>query len=249
MNPLIDIFDGMIDNLMGVLGGEPFVGEQRIGVEGGTGFDMLFDFGLESGSTAVRNDSGANFATTLQQPHDGGFVFGSGSSDAALANTQVHVPRLTADEGLVRFHFTAAVSAQLHHGTILEGQPDTVHHEPCRLLSDAQRAGDLARTDAVLGAGDDPDGGQPLFQPEWGVLKDGSHLGGELPLGVGTLALPFPLVCQPSDIIASAGRAGNPVRPAMRHHVGNAVVRIGEVDDGFLQSARAVHAPRIRNLS
>ena len=56
MNTTIHILDSMIHNLVGVVGSQSFVGEQRIRVESRTRFDMLSDLRLQGGFLAVRNN-------------------------------------------------------------------------------------------------------------------------------------------------------------------------------------------------
>src|ERR1035437_2126048 len=94
----------MVNDLMRVVTRKPLIREQRIGVESRASFDVLFHFRLQCVALAVRNYDSANLAATLQDAHDSSLVFGSSSSDPALAFTDVHVSRFAADEGFVRFN-------------------------------------------------------------------------------------------------------------------------------------------------
>ena len=86
--------------------------------------------------------------------------------------------------------------------------------------------------------------GKPLVQAERRVLEDGSGLERELPLGMLRLADPTLTGLVEVDAVAAAGRAGDAIRPAPGHKVGQAVLRTGEVLDGFEQRARVVHNPK-----
>jgi len=121
-------------------------------------------------------------------------------------------------------------------------------HEPCGLLSDAEGTGQLAGANAVLCSANDPDSGKPLFQSERGILEDGSNLSGELPFGVGALALPLLLTRQPSNISAATSGASDPIGPAVSDHIADAIVGISEVNHGFLEGTWRFHVLRITNL-
>ena len=250
MDAPVDILDGVIHNLVRVVAGEPTVGEKRIGVERGTRFHMLANLILQHAFLPVGDDNGANLAAALKQSHNGGFVFAASTSDATGLDAQVHIAGLTADESLVGFHFAITITAQLHKGAGLHGIADAVEHEPCGLLSDAQSAGHFAGTNSVLCAGDDPDGGQPFLKTDGRILHYGSDLSGELPLGMGTLALPFLLVRQPSYIVPATGGADDhAIEPAVSDHVCKAVIGVGKVNDGIAKGLRGFHVSRIGGLS
>src|ERR1039458_10854120 len=83
--------------------------------------------------------------------------------------------QLASDERFIDFDRTAVRSAELADVPVeisLHRVADAMHHEPCGLLSDAKRTGDLARRDSVLGVGKQPDGRKPLLQTERRVLKE-----------------------------------------------------------------------------
>jgi hypothetical protein len=86
MNTAIDVLHGMVYDLMGVLPGESLIGEQRISVEGGTGFDMLSHFGLERLLLAVRDHYSADLSAALKDAHDSSLVF------TARAGEPSHLP-------------------------------------------------------------------------------------------------------------------------------------------------------------
>jgi hypothetical protein len=120
-----------------------------------------------------------------------------------------------------------------------------VKHEPCGFLSHIQGAGISHAADAVLRSNDQPHCRKPLFKAKRRILEDGSHLGRKLAFRMGALALPLPLTGKPSNILPPASGANNAIRPAMGDHVGNAVIGIGEVNDGFLKCLWRSHVLRI----
>ena len=245
----VDILDGVIDDLVGIVAGESFIREQEVSVEGGTRFDVLADLSLKDGLSAALDDHGTDLSATLKDAHDSHLVFSASAGDAALTNAQVHVASLAADEGLVRFNLRPAFAAQFHQGTALHGETNTVEHEPRSGLSDAKATGKFAGRYAVLAVSNNPNRRKPLLKAERRVLKNGSNLGGELTLSVSALALPFLLVRKPRDITSSASGADDAVGPNLRRHVGDALVGVGEVNDCFSKSGGAAHEARIGALS
>ncbi len=204
---------------------------------------------LKDGLAAALDNHSPNLTAALKDAHHGDLVLGSGASDAALANTEVHVASLAAYEGLVSFDLRATLAAQLHQRTALHGETDAMEHKPRGRLSNTETTGKLARGYAVLAVGDDPHGGEPFLKTKGRILEYSSDLGRELPPSVSALALPFLLVGKPRHVAPSAGGAGHTIRPNLRHHVGDALVGICEVNDGFLKSSRAAHVSRIGGLS
>ena len=114
-----------------------------------------------------------------------------------------------------------------------------MEHEPSGFLSDTQGAVNLIARHAVLAVGDHPHSHEPAFEGNGAVLEDGADLDGELAFLVPGLALPDPALRDVGHVYAPAFGAGNAVRPATGHEVGNAVVGVLEEDDGFLESLRA----------
>lgn len=209
---------------------------------------MLPDLTLDSSLLPVRDNDGLHFAATLKDAHHCDLILGPGCGDAASLDAQVHIASLATDEGLIGFDL-ATIAANLHHASGLQGEADAVKHEPRGLLSDAQSAGHLTRANTILRASNDPDGGKPFLQTQGRILKDGSNLRGELTLRMSTLALPLFLIRKPRNIGTTTSGASHAFRPTVRHHVGDAVVGVCEVDDGFLKGARATHPSKIGELS
>jgi hypothetical protein len=63
---------------------------------------------------------------------------------------------------------------------------------------------------------------------------------------MGALALPFALTSEPSNILPTAGWTNSAVLPAMGDHVGNAVIGIGEVNDGVLKGLWGFHTSNLK---
>ena len=230
----IDVGNGMVDHLMSVVSSESIVGSQRIGMERGPGFNVLSDFGLECMLLAVRNDGGTDLAATLNDSDNGGFVFGASSGNPATTLPDVHVAGLTADESLIDFDFASQFPAVF----ALQSEARPVKHEPRGFLSNSQCSVNLKRTNSVLAVRDEPYAGKPLIETNRGLLEDSPDFDGELSFRMPTTALPAPLIRQETDLVTSAGRASNSVRPAPRNDVIDAVVGIGKVDDCGLKGFR-----------
>ena len=75
MDQTVYIFDGVIDDLMGIVAGESLIREQGIGVESRASFYMLPNLGLQYAFLAARDDNSADLAATFKQSHHSGFVF------------------------------------------------------------------------------------------------------------------------------------------------------------------------------
>lgn len=149
-----------------------------------------------------------------------------------LAAAGVHLPRLAADVRFVHFDFAVERPAVV----ALHRQTNPMVHEPCGLLGNAERPRQFVARNAVLAVHNLPDGQEPRFEGDWGVLEDGSDLDRELPLRMLLSALKPALLCEVPRIRLVADRAGyNPVRPAHLDHVGMAAVRVGKEFDGLLE--------------
>src|SRR5579871_1110240 len=219
---------------------ESHVGHERIGIDGAACFDVSADVGLECVLFAIANDRSANLSTTFEHAHDGHLVFSASLGNPALTLGSVHESRSTANESFVYFHF--ATSSTHWNGVLgLHGESDSVEHEPCGLLSDSQSAANFIAADSVLAVRYEPNSDKPLVERQSGILEDSSNLHAELLASVLVLALPEATGSEKANVLRATSRALNTVRPAALNHKGEAVVRIGEVLDGGLQSLWLVH--------
>src|SRR5215471_3640467 len=111
-----------------------------------TQFDVRLNPTVQGFALNVWNNRSPDFAVTLKQSHNCDFARTASARDFLAPFVLVHVPRKSADVGLVRFDF----AAQFVERTILHCKTDAMQHEPRRLLSDAEIACDFIATDAVL---------------------------------------------------------------------------------------------------
>src|SRR5215472_11191675 len=206
-------------------------GQQGIAVERRPFLNVLFGFGLQSAFLPVLRNGRSDFSKTLHYSDDYGFVFTASSGDAPLTLSDVHVSRFTADEGFINFNF----STQFADGSVLQGEPNTVKHEPCGFLGDLQIAGDLVRTHATLAVGNQPNSGKPLVQAKRGILEDGSHLDGELSPRMLGGTFPQSATGKEVNFGRATTRTGYAASPAPSDNVVQAVVGVGEVQHCLLQ--------------
>src|SRR5580700_11429513 len=162
MDVSIDVLDGVVYNLMRVIGGQPFVGEQRVSVQCGSGFDVIANFGLKRFLPAVRDNDGPHFAATLNDAEYRSFVFSAGAGDSALALCDMHIARFAADESFVRFDMAAGLLDR----TVMDRHADSVIQEPRRLLDGYEIAGDFPGANAVFAVHDQPKCSKPLVDTD-----------------------------------------------------------------------------------
>src|SRR5947207_234919 len=105
MYPAIHILRSVVNDLMRVICCQSFIGHERIAVESRASRNMLAYFLLQYRLATAWHNGSANLSATLKDAHNGSLVLRSGCGDASFALTQVHVPSLAADEGLIDFHF------------------------------------------------------------------------------------------------------------------------------------------------
>ena len=123
-----------------------------------------------------------------------------------------------------------------------------MHHEPCTLLSDADGPRNLPRTHAVFAIHEQPHCGEPLIQTQRRVLKDRARLQRELTAWMMASALPAIMLLGELNVLAAAVWAFDSIRPASRYKIFAAVLWIGEILDGLLESLR-VHVIKVLHNS
>lgn len=243
VNHAPDVFLGVVDNLMSVVGADGRITSVFIGVDNGSRLNAPAN-GARQGSLASALDYlSVDCAVTVrampfQESHNGGLASSSTTLDYFLAFAVVHESRFTTDVGLINFHF----SGHAAEVPVLHGKANPMEHEPSGLLGDADGPGDFVGTDAVLGTGNHPDCGQPLVQTDGATLEDGANLDGELPLGVFGAAFPDAARRDETNIIASTiGTGDYSIGPAEADHKIQANIRVCEVADCLKQGLRFVH--------
>jgi hypothetical protein len=68
---------------------------------------VLLDFSLQGFLPAIRDYDGADLAAAFHDSENWSLIFSASASDPTTALGNVHVPRLAADEGFVRFDMAA----------------------------------------------------------------------------------------------------------------------------------------------
>ena len=232
---------GVIDYVVNVLLAKIVVRAKRICIDMLPGFNVFRHLVVKMLSLCSRDNHRANLSVTFEQAHHGNLACGLVSASSRrrkLSNTAskrhlVHVSRLTTDEGFVNFNMSAQLAACL---IILQRKSESLEHEPCRLLRDADSSVNLPRANAVLAVSQHPHRTQPLVETDSGVLKNRSDLDRKLRLWMASLALPQSALWHVRNLIRSAVRAHNrAIWPATLNQIVNAVVGIREVNDGFLK--------------
>ena len=236
----VDVCLSVVDDVVNVVAGEVVVGRMRIGVDGGTGCNMLRHDGREVGALATRDDfqphlADTALAVTVEQTHDGNLARHRSALRDATAGTHglVHVAGLAADVGFVNLDFTTELAAALG----LQRETEPRQHEPRGLLGHVQRTRQFVAADAVLAVDEQPERGQPLLERDGRVLKDGSDLEGELRPGMLTVALPDAGLLEVGHAVRPTGRAlHDAIRPPDRHDGFVSVLVVDEEQNGLLES-------------
>jgi|SRR6266850_146366 len=191
---------------------------------------------MQSFLATVGNDSSADFSATLHDAENWSFVLAASGGDSPMVFVGVHESSRTANESFIYFYF-ASRPTDFQKRAGLHGETDAMQHEPCGLLSDAKGAAYFVGTNPIFAIGNHPDSDEPFVQWERRILKDGPNLHRKLTLGMDALALPLPLVFEEHGILALTGWASNhAIGPAQLDHEFQAIVGVGEVDDGLLES-------------
>ena len=228
----------MIDDLVGIVGSQPVVAFQLIGEQCGPRLHVVSYQPLELFLSTLGHDLGTNLAAPFKDACDNGLVHRTAPVDFLAALLSVHVPGLAPDERLIGLDFPRQLAALAR---VLQRKTNPVEHEPRRLLSDPNVAGDLVARHTVLAIGDQPNGSQPLPQGDRRVLEGRSDLDGELLTALA--ALPDPPCLQEHRIRLVTMRANDAIRPTLCGKIVQRVVGIGEVFNGFEQRlGGVVHA-------
>ena len=140
--------------------------------------------------------------------------------------------RACPNEGLIHFDRTG----HLVDAAMVLSVADATQHEPCRSLSDAERATDFIGADTVFAVGQHPHRAEPLVQTDWRIFADGPDLDGELLAA--SQASPDLTRGHERDLFATTLRAlwltVWPLRPGNRFEANRGVRK---VLDGFHQTA------------
>jgi len=200
---------------------------------------VLFNDRMQGLLKAIWNHLSTNLSAPLNDSHHNHFVLNvlSLSGNPSRLYALVHVSSFPANVSFIGFYFSTTSSEFAAQRLILQCKPDAMKHEPCRFLSHANSPGNFVGANAIAAVGKHPDYDQPLLQRNRRVLEYGSNFCGELAFCVRAFALPLALIVQENNILAATRRAGNDaIRPTKNGHVGQSVIRIGEINHCILQS-------------
>ena len=138
-------------------------------------------------------------------------------------------------------------AAHPDEGLFLQDVTDSLKHEPCRFLSDAEITGQFIRTKPVLAVRQHPESSHPLVESESGILKDGSNLESEL--FVASVAEPQTASLNKRILGRFATWANYlAIAPAQLLRVLECPFRIAKVHNRLGQSLRFFHASNVRRL-
>jgi len=236
----VDVFNGMVNNLMRIVPSQSFIGKKSISVESSTSLNMLLYFRLKSGLLAVWDNCGVNLTAALKDAHDSSLILGASTSDATGLDAQVHVTGLAADESLISFNLTRELDGRV----VVQGHTDAVKHEPSRLLGDTKSTGHFAGANPILAVAENPISAHPLIEPKGGILEDRSNL--ETELFLASRAKPDLAGRDERVLLRPAARARNyTVREAQIERILESTVGVREVDDCLLECVRGFHSSNI----
>ena len=156
------------------------------------------------------------------------------TTDLSFPLVRVHEASLTTDEGFVRFngpgHFV--------NRSGVHRVADSVEHEPCRRLRDAEISSDFVGTDSVLAVTDEPHRGKPFVQLNGAILENRTDFNREL-LATGK-ARPHQARLEKRQLLTGAFRALWAVRPLRLSNSFKADQRVRKVLDCFNQTTLTV---------
>ena len=244
----------MVNDVVREIFREASVGAKRVRVNFRALQDILTDVALQFGTLCAvhygQTDFGCALATrALQQTLHGSEGLVPGALHVFALLCRVHVASASADPSFINFN----VTVELDEGTVLQRKANTVKHEPRGFLRHSKRARQFAGTHAVLRVHDHPNGRQPLFQTERGILENRADFYAELFRA--TTALPEAARGKKRRLVRLTARASNHVvRPAKRDHEIESALRVREVGDCGSQCLRKfdlfrAHAQRNRTRS
>lgn len=220
---------GVVDDFVFVIG-KTFVGFQRIGVECRSGCYVLFHLSMDDVFlSGVDNTCSHRTVVTIQQAEHYSLSVWAAPVNLCSALSDVHVSRLAADEGFIRFD----LSGHLVDASSVHRVPKALQHEPCGLLRDANSASDLVAAHSILAVGKQPHRAKPLVQSYRAVLENRADLNGELLFAV--KALPHQARFEKREPFGLAAWTLRAVRPLSSRYRLKTYHRIGEMLDALHQ--------------
>ena len=124
-----------------------------------------------------------------------------------------------------------------------------MHHEPCRLLSDAEIAAYFVAADAVLAIDQKPYRRKPFFERNGRVLENSADFEGELLAWVLLVASVQASLAEIGEVLrATFGTADLAIRPANGDHELAAVLKVAKVLNRLLESGGRFHTTKVAEL-
>jgi hypothetical protein len=236
----VNVLFGMVNYSMSVFLIESPIGMAIIGRELRTTFDVISNKSLQSVTLSILKNLSSHFPATFQNSTNDNFVraafWHSGLSHFG-ALFFMHETGLTAYVGFIYFDVPLKFSLLF----LVQSQAKSLQHEPCCFLSDFESAMNFQTAHAIFAIDQHPKSGHPLIQRDWRVLHDSSNLEGELLFAV--IAKPDAASLDERVFRTIAARTRYfAIWPAQLYGVLKHALRIGEVNNRFLQCLWFLHA-------
>jgi hypothetical protein len=157
----------------------------------------------------------------------------------------VHVARLCADIGFVRFNSSGEFATE----SLLHREADSLQHKPSGLLSNTETTVKLVRTDSIFAVRGQPHRRKPFVQADRRVLEDRSDFHRKLLSRMRVFALPQFGVFKKRHLLGATLRTDDAMRPAQRDQKFQTRVGVREISDCLKKRFRCVHMRRIHPCS
>lgn len=237
----------VVDHFVRVLNRQSIVGLQLIRENGRTGRYVLHNLSGNVTPLAIGNNRYLSTAMPLQQAHNDSFPDHPlavqplrNLSRLALA---VHELRLAAHKGFIGFDD----AGKFPEPAVVHRKPKAMEHEPRGFLGHSQAAMDFVGTDAILATDEQPRRAKPLFQSDWGVLKDRPSFKRKRGAFMFCVALPDAGFGKPRNLLGAAARASYlAIWPAQFGHKLAAMLELCKPDDRFLEAIGCFHDSSMR---
>src|SRR5579864_520283 len=239
VNLPVNVFFGMVNDAMSIFLIQSPIRMAIVRRELRAGFDIISNKGLQNVTLSILKNLSSHFAATFQNSTNDNFIsaaFGHSGLSHFGALLLVHEAGLTAYVGFIYFDVPLKFSLCF----LVQGQAESLQDEPCCFLCDLESAVNFQTAHSVLAIDQHPKSGHPLIERDWRVLHDGSNLEGELLFAV--IAKPDAASLNEGMFRTIAARASYfSIRPAQAHCVVKHALRIGKVNNRFLQCLWLFH--------
>ena len=244
-----DVFLRMVNYLVDKVVAKMIVPYCGIGVDLTTAMYAVQNFVLQSLSLNVRDDLRANLPKiAVKHPEHGSLAYISIAPHllapplvVSCLAALVHLIGVRSYKGFIAFDWPTLSPSELETTFISHSFTDTMQHEPCRVLANAESLSKFIATNSILAVSQHPKRNHPLIKSKRGVFHDSSHLDRELLLA--DVAEPETARLDKRVLGLSAARARYiSTWPAEPDSGIESALRVAEVGDCTLQSLEAFHA-------